>query len=144
LEDEEMIERLYDASNAGVKVRIIVRGICCLVPQFKGYSENIKAVSIVDRFLEHARVFIFETDTTPDIYLSSADWMERNLSHRVETAFPIFDESLKNIILDVINIQLKDNTKARIVHPTLNNYKKSSAELAHRSQIETYFYFKNQ
>lgn len=144
LEDEEMIGRLYKASNAGVKVRIIVRGICCLVPQLKGYSENIKAVSIVDRFLEHSRVFIFETDTTPDIYLSSADWMERNLSHRVETAFPIFDERLKDIILDVINIQLQDNTKARIVHPTHNNYKKSSSELSHRSQIETYFYFKNQ
>ncbi len=142
LEDEQMISRLYKASKAGVKVRIIVRGICCLVPQLKDYSENIKAISIVDRFLEHARVFIFETDTTPDIYLSSADWMERNLSHRVETAFPIFDETLKRIILDVIDIQLKDNTKARIVHPTLNSYKKSNSELSHRSQIETYFYFK--
>ncbi len=144
LEDGQMIARLYKASNAGVKVRIIVRGICCLVTHLRDYSENIKAVSIVDRFLEHARVFIFETDTTPDIYLSSADWMERNLSFRVETAFPIFDETLKRLVLDVIDIQLKDNTKARVVHPTQNNYKKSNSELAHRSQVETYFYFKNQ
>ena len=90
LEDKEIIHKLYDASNAGVKIRLIIRGICCLVPGVKGISENIEVVSIVDRFLEHARVFVFHNGGDEQVYLSSADWMERNLSYRIETTFPVF------------------------------------------------------
>lgn len=143
LEDREMIEKLYEASKAGVKIKIIVRGICSLVPQVEGFSDNIEAISIVDRFLEHARIFIFENNGKEEIYLSSADWMVRNLSHRVETAFPIFDEKLKSIIKDCINVQLLDNVKARFVNGKLDNYYRDNEEdLAIRAQVETYFYFK--
>ena len=145
IEDKEMISYLYAASNAGVEIKIIVRGICCLVPDKKKYSENITAISIVDRFLEHSRVFIFNNDGNEEIYLSSADWMERNLSNRVETTFPIYDPSLKKIIKDIINIQLSDNLKARIINETQNNkIKTDDNPLAIRSQIETYYYFLNE
>ena len=95
LQDEMMIERLYQASQAGVKIKLNVRGICSLIPGEKGISENIEAFGIVDRFLEHARVFWFHHQGEELVYLSSADWMVRNLSYRVETAFPIYDEKLK-------------------------------------------------
>ena len=144
LEDEVMIESLYKASRAGVKVQIIVRGVCCLIPGVKKFSENIQAISIVDRFLEHARVFIFHNDGNEEIYLSSADWMLRNLSHRIETAFPIYDKHLKQTIKDVIQIQLEDNVKARIINATnTNQYQKDAKdELDLRSQVETYYYYK--
>lgn len=143
LEDREMIEKLYEASQAGVQIKLIVRGICCLVPRVKGFSENIEVVSIVDRFLEHARIFIFGNNGKEEIYLSSADWMVRNLSHRVETTFPIFDEKLKSIIKDCMSFQLSDNVKARFVNGEYDNYyRENEEELAIRSQIETYFYFK--
>lgn len=143
LQDHEMIDKLYEASQAGVKIKLIVRGICSLVPGVTGISENIKAISIVDRFLEHARVFIFNNDNNEDIYLSSADWMVRNLHRRVETVFPILDKQVAKFIRDIINIQLNDNVKARYIHFKKNNhYKKNRNDIAIRSQIETYFYIK--
>ncbi|MCZ2102456.1 MAG: polyphosphate kinase 1 [Chitinophagales bacterium] len=143
LQDEEMIQQLYEASNAGVKIKLIVRGICCLIPGQKGLSENIEAVSIVDRFLEHARVFIFHNDGNPEVFLSSADWMTRNLHFRVETLFPVLDTNIIKTITECINIQLHDNVKARILNTKMNNkYKKNTEDIAVRSQIETYYFIK--
>lgn len=143
LQDEKMIDKLYEASQAGVKVKLIVRGICSLVPQVKGVSENIQAISIVDRFLEHARVFVFHNGGKPTILLSSADWMVRNLSYRVETAFPIYDADVRRQIMDMLNIQWNDNVKARILDAKMKNtYQREGQELAVQSQVETYFYFK--
>ena len=143
LEDVEMIEKLYEASKAGVKIKIITRGICCLMAGVVGVSDNIEVISIVDRFLEHARVFIFNNGGKEEIYLSSADWMNRNLSHRVETTFPIYAPELRKIVRDVIDLQLKDNVKARRLNANdINVYKTDEAEIATRAQMETYFYFK--
>ena len=143
LQDQDMIKRLYEASQAGVEVKLIIRGICCLVPGIEAISENIEAISIVDRFLEHARVFIFHHSGEERIYLSSADWMVRNLSHRVETAFPIYDDTLKEQLKDYIDVQLKDNVKARILDKDLKNeYKKDGSDIAIRSQVETYYHIK--
>jgi len=145
LQDQSMIEKLYQASQAGVKVQLIVRGICSLIPGLKGFSENISAVSIVDRYLEHARVFIFYHGGEELIYLSSADWMARNLSYRVETAFPIYSEHIRSQIKDFITIQLSDNVKARIIDKTSSNtYRTDGSDLAVRSQMETYYYIKRQ
>lgn len=142
-EDHKMMDKVYEASQAGVKVQIIARGICSIIPQVKGLSDNIEAISIVDRFLEHTRVFIFHNDGNEEIYLSSADFMTRNLSNRVETAFPIYDERLRGIIKDVMDLQLRDNVKSRILNAKQDNkYKKDKSEIAIRAQIETYFYFK--
>ncbi len=145
IQDRPIIEHLYKASKAGVKIKMIIRGICSLVPGVKGLSENIEAISIVDRFLEHARVFIFHNKGKEQIYLSSADWMVRNLNYRVETAFPIFDPHIRQQIKDFINIQLTDNVKARLLDQELSNsYRKNESDLAIRSQIETYYYIKRQ
>ncbi|MEM6320133.1 MAG: polyphosphate kinase 1 [Bacteroidota bacterium] len=145
LQDEEMVEKLYEASNAGVKIDLIIRGICSLVPSKKGWSENINAISIVDRFLEHARIFLFHNDGAEDIYLSSADWMSRNLRRRIETAFPIYKEDIKKEIKEILRIQLEDNVKARIIDEADSNaYKQSSADLSTRSQVELYYYYKRQ
>lgn len=140
LQDQEMIEKLYEASQAGVRVRLIVRGICSLVPGVKGISENIEAISIVDRFLEHSRIFIFHNNGEPDIYISSADWMVRNLSHRIETTFPIYDPDIRNEIIQFVKIQLLDNVKARILDSKMSNkYIDNNAAIPVRAQIETYF-----
>ena len=96
LEDRKMIKKLYEASQAGVKIKLIIRGICCLVPGIKGLSENIEVISIVDRFLEHPRVYIFHNNGDSKYFLSSADWMKRNLSRRIEVAFPVYDKNSKN------------------------------------------------
>lgn len=141
LQDEEMIEKLYEASMAGVKVTLIIRGICCLVPGLPE-SENIHAVSIVDRFLEHSRVFIFHHGGEELTYLSSADWMTRNLSYRVETAFPIYDPELRDEIREYINLQLMDNVKARILDKDQSNKYYRNGSLAIRSQRETYYFIK--
>ncbi len=143
LQDRKMIDKLYEASKAGVKIKLIVRGICSLVPGLKGISENIEAIGIVDRYLEHARVFWFHNNGDEKIYLSSADLMVRNLYHRVETAFPIYDESIKSQIKDILKLQLQDNVKARIIDKEQHNaYRKDGSDLAIQSQIETYYYFK--
>lgn len=143
LQDEPMIEKLYEASQAGVSIKLIVRGICCLVPG-RPESENIHAISIVDRFLEHARAFIFHHGGEDLIYLSSADWMTRNLSYRVETAFPVYDPELKQQIREYINLQLLDNVKARILDEDLSNTYFRNGSLAIRSQRETYYYIKRE
>ncbi len=143
IEDQEMILKLYAASNAGVKIRMIIRGICCLVPGIKGFSENIEVISIVDRFLEHARVMVFHNGGNEEVYLSSADWMERNLSYRIETTFPIYDPILKKEIIEILQLQLNDNVRARIIDRyNLNEYRKVATDIPFRSQIETYFRYK--
>jgi len=115
LVDTDMIIKLYDASKAGVKIDLIVRGVCCLVPGVIGLSENIRIISILDRLLEHSRVFIFCNGGDEKIFVSSADWMTRNLQNRIESAFPIYDNKIKKKINDIINIQFSDNSKARII-----------------------------
>ncbi|RMF02638.1 MAG: polyphosphate kinase 1 [Bacteroidetes bacterium] len=143
LQDRRMIAKLYEASQAGVKIQMIIRGICCLVPGKQGWSENIHAISIVDRFLEHARVFVFHHGGQEQVYLSSADFMTRNLSYRIETAFPVYDPEIKAEILEVLQLQLADNVKARVLDEGLTNaYYKSGEDLAIRSQIETYYHVK--
>lgn len=141
LQDPDMISKLYEASQAGVKIQLIVRGICCLVPQVPGLSDNIEAISIVDRYLEHARIFVFHNNGNEKIYLSSADWMVRNLSYRIETIFPIYSPEYKAQILEFLNLQLKDNQKARIIDAKQKNvYKKIDPEKPFQSQWETYWY----
>lgn len=142
LEDEGMIKELYKASNAGVEVRLLIRGMCSLVPGIKGQSENIYVTSIVDRFLEHGRVYIFGNDGDEEIYVGSADWMLRNLTHRIEVVTPILDKDHKKTIRDLINIELADNVKARIIDAEQRNeYVKNSAEPL-QSQLAIYEYFK--
>lgn len=143
LQDEEMINLLYEASQAGVKIKLIIRGICSLVPGIKGQSANISAISIVDRFLEHSRVFVFHNDGNREVYLSSADWMVRNLHYRVETVFPVLDPSLANLIVDCMQLQWQDNLKARILDEKLTNqYRQLDDDIAIRSQIATYHFIK--
>lgn len=144
LEDNKMIEKIYEASNAGVKIRIIVRGICCLIPGVEGMSKNCKVISIVDRYLEHGRVYYFHHGGKKKLFLASADWMKRNLSRRVEVGFPIEDKSLKAELLTLLKYQLKDNVKARILNKTQSNpYKKSASKKKVRAQFDTYNYLKS-
>ena len=138
-----MVEKLYEASQAGVKIQLIIRGICSLVPGIKGVSENIEAISIVDRFLEHSRVFVFHNNGQEKVILSSADWMVRNLSYRIETAFPVYNLRLAQIVKDNLRIQLTGNVKSRFIDATQSNpYRKDTSDLAIRSQYEIYYYFK--
>ena len=104
---------LYEASQAGVKIELIVRGICCLIPGLKGWSENIKVISIVGQLLEHSRIFKFENNGNPLYYLGSADWMQRNLDRRVELVFPVEDEDIKNRVEQILKVTLKDTVNAR-------------------------------
>ena len=140
LEDPGMIKKLYQASNAGVNIQLIVRGICSLVPGVKGMSENIEVISIVDRFLEHARVYIFCNGGKEKMYTASADWMTRNLDRRIEVAIPILDPDVYQELREIINIQLSDNTKARLINTTQSNPYKMKIEGAKavRSQVDTY------
>ncbi len=143
LEDKGIIAKLYEASQAGVRIQLIIRGICCLVPVLKRFSEYIEAISIVDLFLEHARVFLFHNGGDEQIYLSSADWMERNLSFRIETTFPVYDPDLKSEIKTLLDLQLNDNVKARIIDRyDQNEYRRTNTDIPVRTQLETYFYFK--
>jgi polyphosphate kinase len=143
LADEQLIAKLYDASNAGVKIQLIIRGMCCLVAGVEGFSKNIKVVSIVDKFLEHARVHIFANGGKEIIYLTSADFMTRNIDNRVEAGFPIYDPELQKQIKDIINIQLKDNTKSREINKTnTNKYHRTHTDIHHRAQVEIYDYLK--
>jgi len=142
LEDPLMVQKLYQASRAGVKIQLLVRGICCLIPGNDEYSKNIKVFSIVDRYLEHARVYIFANGGDESIFMGSADWMVRNLSHRIEVAFPIYDEALKDEVRKCIGIQLADNQKARLlVKGKVNRYRRQQSEPL-RSQVEQYKYYK--
>lgn len=144
LEDKAMIKELYKASNAGVKIRLLIRGMCSLVPGIAGQSENIYITSIVDRFLEHGRVYIFGNDGKPEVYIGSADWMTRNLTHRIEVVTPILDEDHKKTIEDIINIELEDNVKARIIDAEQKNEYVRNSEKLVQSQLAIYQYFKGQ
>ena len=112
----EMIDKLYEASQAGVKIKMIVRGICCLIPGLPGLSENIEVISIIDKFLEHTRLYVFGNNNDPKIYISSADWMTRNIENRVEVSCPIYDVDIKKELLETFEISWCDNVKARILN----------------------------
>ncbi|MGO3181593.1 MAG: polyphosphate kinase 1 [Aequorivita sp.] len=142
LQDKGMIKELYKASNAGVEVRLLIRGMCSLVPGIKGQSENIYITSIVDRFLEHGRVYLFGNDGDEKIYVGSADWMTRNLTHRIEVVTPILDKDHKKTMRDLINIELADNVKARIVDAEQKNEYVKNSEKPLQSQLAIYEYFK--
>lgn len=141
LSSYEMVDKLYEASNAGVKIDMIVRGICCLIPGVKGMSENIKVISIVDKFLEHPRVYIFGTNENAKIYISSADWMTRNIENRVEVSCPIYDEAIKQEIIDNFNIYWSDNVKARLINTNNENEYRIDNKPKVRSQIALYDYY---
>ncbi len=145
LADTEMIKKICDASQAGVKFRLIIRGQCVLVPGVKGISENIKAISIVDKFLEHSRVFIFHNDGDEKYYISSSDLMKRNLDHRIEVSCPIHDKEIQKELREMLEIQWKDNVKARRLDKEgLNEYRKNNEPLKIRAQAKIYNYFKEQ
>ena len=137
----QMVDKLYEASRSGVKIQMIVRGICCLVPGISGMSENIEIISIVDKFLEHTRLFVFCNNNDPKVYISSADFMTRNIENRVEVTCPIFDEDIKQELLDIFDICWNDNVKARILNETQNNQYKRNNLPKVRAQFETYNYY---
>lgn len=144
LVDETIVKKLYAASKAGVKCRLIVRGICVLVPGKPGLSENIEVISIVDRFLEHSRVFIFHNDGDEKYFISSADMMTRNLDHRIEVGCPILDKDIQQELKDMLELQWKDNVKARIIEGKQQNHYRmpKDGEPLVRSQEAIYQYFK--
>lgn len=144
LEDPEMIELLYKASQAGVEIRMLIRGFTCLIPGVKGLSENIYITSIVDRFLEHGRIYLFENGGDEKIFYGSADWMSRNLDRRIEVISPIYDEDITREFKDILNIQLNDNVKARIQDASESNtyVYRGPDEKRIRSQYEIYNYLK--
>ncbi len=144
LVDKGIVTRLYAASNAGVKINMIIRGMCALVPGIEGVSENIRIISIVDRFLEHPRVVITHNDGDPQVYISSADWMTRNIDHRIEVAAPVRDPRLKQRIIDIINIHFTDTVKARLIDKEMSNsYVPRGNRKKVRSQVAIYDYLKN-
>lgn len=144
LSDFKMIDKLYEASNAGVKIQLQVRGICSLIPGIPGMSENIEAISIVDNYLEHSRVYIFGNAGLSEVYISSADFMTRNLDGRVEVTCPIYDQAIKNELIDNFNIAWKGNVKVRFHSYKLDNkYKARNHHAVFRAQLETYKYYQN-
>ncbi|MEY8848930.1 polyphosphate kinase 1 [Psychroserpens sp. XS_ASV72] len=138
-----MVDKLYEASRAGVKIQMIVRGICCLVPGVPGMSDNIEVISIVDKFLEHTRLYVFCNSDDPKVYISSADWMTRNIEHRVEVSCPIYQEDIKEDLLNIFDICWSDNVKARIIDETQSNQYRTNDNPKVRSQFALYDYFKN-
>lgn len=143
LHDQNMINELYNASENGVEIDLIVRGICCLVPN-RPFSANIKVTRIVDMFLEHSRIWYFYNDGEEELFLTSADWMRRNLNRRIETAFPILNAEIKRNIIDILNIQLQDNVKACLIDEHLhNNFKRDDNPVKVRAQLAVYEYLKN-
>ena len=140
----EMIDKLYEASQAGVQIKMIVRGICCLIPGIPGLSENIEVISIIDKFLEHTRLYIFANNDAPIVYISSADWMTRNIDYRVEVSCPIYAKEIKKELIDTFEICWSDNVKSRMLNALQNNdYKRNNLPLV-RSQFATYNYYKDQ
>ena len=117
LTDKKIIDKLVDASCAGVKIEMMIRGICCLRAGVPGLSEHISVRSIVGNFLEHSRIFYFLNDGSPEVYMGSADWMPRNLDRRVEIMFPVEDEGLKEKVIHILEVELEDNVKAHILQP---------------------------
>ncbi len=142
LQEKEMISRLYEASRAGVKVKLLIRSICCLAAGVKGQSENIAIHRIVDRYLEHARVFVFHNNGQPEYYMGSADWMNRNLHSRIEVVFPVLDEQLAAEIGKILQLQLSDNCKAVFVKDNFENQRIASMEEPLAAQQAIYDYVK--
>lgn len=141
ISDEQLIEKLYEAGKAGVELKLIVRGIFCMYSKNKKFKHPVKAISIVDEYLEHARVFIFHNNGAEKVYIASADWMVRNLDHRVEATCPIIDDNIKKVLKTILEIQLSDNVKARILDNDLSNrYVKDKSHKKIRSQVEIYNY----
>jgi polyphosphate kinase len=137
LSDEILIEQLYDAAKHGVKIKLIVRGIFCMMTDLPKLKHHLHAISIVDEYLEHARVFMFHHAGDEKIFISSADWMVRNLNHRVEATCPINNISLKKELKEILNLQLMDNVKARTLDNKLsNNYRTDNNKKKIRSQVE--------
>ena len=136
-----MVDKLYEASRAGVKIQMIVRGICCLIPGVKGMSDNIEVISVIDKFLEHSRVYIFGQDSDAKLYISSADWMTRNIENRVEVSCPIYDEDIKKEIIDTFNISWNDNVKARLLNDSQENKYRINNKEKVRSQFAIYDYY---
>ena len=143
LSDYKMIDKLYEASRAGVKVELIVRGICCLIPGVPGLSDNIEAVSIVDNLLEHSRIYIFGVDEEAKVYISSADFMTRNIDERVEVTCPIYDESIKTELIDTFKIYWKGNVKVRLHSERLENRYRRLGDARFKAQEELYNYYRN-
>ncbi len=143
LSDYKMIDKLYDASRAGVKIQLIVRGICCLIPGVPGLSDNIEAISIVDNLLEHSRIYIFGTNDNAKVYISSADFMTRNIDERVEVTCPIYNQDIKNELIDTFNIYWKGNVKVRIHSENLENKYRTIETTRFKAQEELYNYYRN-
>ncbi|WZL89504.1 polyphosphate kinase 1 [Salinimicrobium sp. 3283s] len=141
LSDYSLIDKLYEASRAGVKMKLIVRGICCLVPGVEGMSENIKVISIVDKYLEHPRIYIFENEGNPKVYISSADWMTRNMDYRVEISCPIYDKTIQKELIETFEICWSDNVKARVISIKQDNAYRRNNKPALRSQFALYDYY---
>ena len=143
--DAEFINKLYEAAKAGVNVKLIIRGICCANTEQKAFHNNLSAISIIDQYLEHSRVFYFDDNGKRSVYISSADWMVRNLDHRIEAACPIFDESIQQELVDILNIQLAENVKGRILDNEQSNeyVQRKPGEAQVRSQLAIYKYLHN-
>ncbi|MBT32688.1 MAG: polyphosphate kinase 1 [Thalassobius sp.] len=141
LEDKVMIDKLYEASQAGVKIDLIIRGICCLRPGLPGISENIKVKRIVDMYLEHARAFLFYNNGNNDLYLGSSDWMRRNLYRRIEVCYPIYNEEIKKEILHILDLQLNDDAKAVILDADMENIRLDE-KTGIRAQVDIYNWLK--
>jgi polyphosphate kinase len=141
LSDEVLIMKLYEAARAGVKLKMIIRGICCMFTENKKFKKKVKAISIVDEYLEHARVMVFHNEGKEKFFISSADWMVRNLDHRIEAACPVYDKNIQQELKDILEIQLSDNVKARVLDNELSNrYVQSDGSKKVRSQIRIYNY----
>jgi polyphosphate kinase len=140
LSDEGMIDKLYEAAREGVPVKLIVRGVFCMLTESKKFRNPIKAISIVDEYLEHARVWVFHNRGKEKVYISSADWMLRNIDHRVEITCPVWDKEIKQELKDILSIQLQDNVKARWLDNALSNEYVKTTKKKVRSQVETYDY----
>jgi polyphosphate kinase len=138
LEERVLINKLYEASSAGVQISLIVRSICCLIPNVPHMSENITIKRIVDRYLEHGRVFIFGNKGNKEVYMGSADWMNRNIYRRIEVCFPVYDPGLKNEIIRIFDLEWQDNTKAVTIDKDLNNLISKTSNLPIRSQESIY------
>ena len=144
LVDKGLVDRLYAASSSGVPVNLLIRGMCSLIPELEGISDNIRVISIVDRYLEHDRVYIFDNAGDKQVYLSSADWMTRNIDYRIEVAAPLLDPRLKQQILDIIEILFSDTVKARYIDKELSNrYVPRGNRRKVRSQLAIYDYIKS-
>ena len=142
--DKKIASKLYEASQAGVKLKMIVRGISVLIPGIEGVSDNMEVISIIDRFLEHSRIFVFCNNKDHQYYIGSSDWMPRNLDNRVEVVVPVYDPEIRKELWDILQIQLSDNCKARISGTDfINEYRKTESKKMIRAQFETYRYFQS-